>query len=292
MAKRQPETNRPWTDEELALVVDDYFRMLAKQMAGESFNKTAHRRSLKERLPARSEGSIEFKHANISAALEEMGLDYIDGYKPRRNFQGALRDILAARATHAQQALDNALRVAESQEWAAPSRINADTVVPPPERDRTAVSDDARQLVAPWMPRFSRFVDWSAREARNRALGRAGEEFVVRVERSRLERAGKHSLARKIKHVAAEEGDGAGYDIASFEASGREKYIEVKTTVSGPVAPFHVSRNELEASRALGEQFVLARVFRFRTHARLFELRGCISDQVDLQPCAYLARVG
>lgn len=99
-------------------------------------------------------------------------------------------------------------------------------------------------------------------------------------------------LARNIRHVAELEGDGAGYDILSFEPDGREKYVEVKTTVSGPVAPFHVTRNEIEASRALHEKFVLTRVFNFRTHARLFELRGCIADRVRLEPYIYIARAG
>jgi len=292
MAKRRPETNRPWTDEELVLVVDDYLQMLAKQMAGEPYNKTEHRRALKQRLPARSEGSIEFKHANISAALEAMGSDYISGYKPRRNFQRALFSALADRATHVRRELDIAIEVADSQDWQAPLKIDANAVVPPPARDQTPISDEDRQLVEPFIPRLARFVDWSAREARNRSLGRAGEEFVVRVERSRLELAGKASLAREIKHVAAVEGDGAGYDILSFETDGREKYIEVKTTVSGPVAPFHVTRNELEVSRELGQSFVLARVFQFKTHARVFELRGYLADRVALEPYAYIARAG
>ena len=33
-------------------------------------------------LDGRSKGSIEFKHQNVSAVLVDMGLPYIDGYKP------------------------------------------------------------------------------------------------------------------------------------------------------------------------------------------------------------------
>lgn len=290
MAPEQPDANQPWTNEELVAVVDDYLRMLAKQMAGEAYNKTEHRRALRKFLPERSEGSIEFKHANISAALEAMGLDYIDGYKPRRNFQQALLPVLCDRAERARPAWSAALQIVQDMTWAPPETISADVVVPPPERE--PVGDEAREVVKPWIPRLVRIADWSMVEARNRSLGKAGEQFVVRFEREQLERAGRPALARNVRHVTELDGDGAGYDILSFERDGRKKYVEVKTTVSGPVAPFHVTRNEVEASLALHTQFVLTRVFNFRTHARLFELRGCIADRVRLEPYIYVARAG
>jgi hypothetical protein len=37
-----------------------------------------------------------------------------------------------------------------------------------------------------------------------------------------------------------DDGDGLGYDIASFEASGGPRLIEVKTTAAGKVLSFHV----------------------------------------------------
>src|SRR6185369_12997206 len=49
-----------------------------------------HRRSLAPNLAGRSDGSIEFKHANISAVLTGLGLPYIEGYKPRGNYQSLL----------------------------------------------------------------------------------------------------------------------------------------------------------------------------------------------------------
>jgi hypothetical protein len=48
----------------------------------------------------------------------------------------------------------------------------------------------------------------AARDARNRDLGRAGEEFVVDFERSRLRRAGRSDLARDVRWVADLDGDG------------------------------------------------------------------------------------
>lgn len=81
------------------------------------------------------------------------------------------------------------------------------------------------------------------RGLRNASLGAAGEKFVFEVEHQRLWEAGKRRLAEKTEHVAATQGDGLGYDIASSEGSGRERFIEVKTTRFG-------ARTALEGSRA------------------------------------------
>jgi 5-methylcytosine-specific restriction protein A len=43
-------------------------------------------------LSNRSKGAIELKYQNISAILHEEGLGFIEGYKPRGNYQRALRE--------------------------------------------------------------------------------------------------------------------------------------------------------------------------------------------------------
>lgn len=71
--------------------------------------------------------------------------------------------------------------------------------------------------------------DPAARDARNRDLGRAGEEFVVGFERRRLERAGKSNLARDVRWVSDLDGDGYGYDVQSFDHdSGEPRLLEIK----------------------------------------------------------------
>ena len=82
-------TGQDWTADELDLVVADYYRMLEAELFGEAYSKTGHRKALMQ-LIGRSKGSIEFKHQNISAILQELGLPWIDGYKPRSNYQTAL----------------------------------------------------------------------------------------------------------------------------------------------------------------------------------------------------------
>ncbi len=122
------------------------------------------------------------------------------------------------------------------------------------------------------------------RDHRNRALGRAGEEFVLDVERSRLRQAGLSRLARNIRWVANDEGDGAGYDILSFDLSGRERPIEVKTTNGIATTPFFLSRNEIATAAARMDTWRLYRVREFAKAPRIFEMSPPLDDKVVLRP--------
>ncbi len=82
-----------WTDAENSAVVGAYFDMLADELAARPFNKSEINRVLRDgALSARSRGSVEFKLQNISAALDDEGLPWIEGYKPRGHAQGTLKD--------------------------------------------------------------------------------------------------------------------------------------------------------------------------------------------------------
>lgn len=74
-----------WSRVEVEAAVADYFAMLRAERSGVSYNKTEHRRALSKLLHRRSDGSIERKHQNISAVLIELGMPYVEGYKPLSN---------------------------------------------------------------------------------------------------------------------------------------------------------------------------------------------------------------
>ena len=78
-----------WQPDELDAIVEDYFAMLREELAGRAYVKAHRNAALRTRI-GRTAGSIERKHMNISAVLRELGLPYIDGYKPFSNFQDAL----------------------------------------------------------------------------------------------------------------------------------------------------------------------------------------------------------
>jgi hypothetical protein len=81
----QDQAGKDWSEAEVGLIVADYFDMLRSDLLGLAYSKAAHRIALRPRLPGRSDGTVQFKHQNISAVLVGLGLPYVKGYKPRGN---------------------------------------------------------------------------------------------------------------------------------------------------------------------------------------------------------------
>lgn len=82
-----------WKDDELDAIVADYFEMLAADLAGYPYVKAQHSAALMTHI-GRTHRSVEFKHQNISAVLDELGMPWIPGYKPKRNYQNAIFDAI------------------------------------------------------------------------------------------------------------------------------------------------------------------------------------------------------
>ncbi len=277
-----------WTHEEVEATVTDYLGMLSAEHAGQSYSKAEHRRRLKKLLSTRSESAIEYKHRNISAVLIALGLPYIDGYKPLHNYQQLLFEIVEDRIG---KNPDLIARIEEEvTRPAEPPSIDdiLASLVDPPKDSRSDPDPPQQAKWALGRPR----VNYLAIEARNRSLGTAGEKFVVRFEVARLLLAGQERLATRVEHVAKTRGDGEGFDVLSFESSGDERLIEVKTTAYGQQTPFFVTRNELVVSHHRPSEYCLYRVFGFRKRPRLFQKRGRLDEQFSLKPEQYVARVG
>ena len=278
-----------WSSEEVAATVADYLSMLEVELRGEEVNKAEHNRILRPLLNNRSKGAVEFKHANISALMIELGLPYIDGYKPRGNYQASLRDEILL-----QWAARPVLQALAAHVVSAPALMSAagivldDVFVPAPTRTVSTgmVRERATQ---PSQPRLG--VNYPEREAHNAALGLAGEEFVLRLEHQRLWEAGVGQLADRVEHVARTRGDGLGYDIVSFEPDGRERLIEVKTTSFGAMTPFYASRREVVVSSERAEQYKLYRLFKFRASPKVFVLDGALEETCILDAVQYSARL-
>ena len=119
-------------------------------------------------------------------------------------------------------------------------------------------------------------IDYVLRQKENKSLGNAGEEWVFEHEKKVLTAAGRNDLANKVKWVA-QKTDSDGYDILSYDKDGNEIFIEVKTTNSGPNAPFFISAKELEVSKNNPEKYRLYRVFNFKSEPKLLVITGDIS---------------
>ena len=266
-----------WNEQEIDLIVADYFDMRDRELRGEPYVK-AHRNAELQKLTGRSKGSIEFKHQNISAVLMSLGEPWIAGYKPMVNFQKALLDgverfidrrtdfVLPLPAKEMALAEHGALFIGE-----APVKIER------PEDSHPALA------------RLVRKFDPAARDERNRALGRLGEERVLTSERARLRGEGRDDLARKVKWVAQEEGDGAGYDILSFTARGEERFLEVKTTAGHMQTPFFISRNEKNFAEERPDGFRIFRLYDFAKEPKAFKIAPPLESRLILDAANYRA---
>ncbi|MFX6296400.1 DUF3883 domain-containing protein, partial [Acinetobacter baumannii] len=85
------------------------------------------------------------------------------------------------------------------------------------------------------------------------------------------------------------DGDGAGYDILSFEPDGRERLLEVKTTNGWERTPFHITRNELAVADARRETWQLIRLHSFARQPRAFAIRPPLEAHVTLSPTSFVA---
>ncbi|MDE0046008.1 MAG: DUF3883 domain-containing protein [bacterium] len=269
--------NAPWTDDENDLLVADYFRMLAADLSGRNYSKAGHARQLMDRLDNRSKGAIEYKRRNLSAVLQGLGDTWLPGYLPAYNVQASLEDAVARWLTCHPDWLDcvPALEPAD----AVPLRIE-----PPPTLANHPLPE-GHDRVSGIAVRF----DAAGRDERNRALGHLGERLALAHERAMLARAGRADLARDVRWISQEDGDGAGYDIASFTPEGAVRLLEVKTTKGYARTPFWISRNELAVAEERRAEWRLFRLWNVSRTPQAFELSPPLDAHVSLMPTQFLA---
>jgi hypothetical protein len=212
-----------------------------------------------------------------------LDLPYIPGYKPRGNAQLLLRKAVQKYVLEHAEVIREIVDAMEELNAPAERRFRA-VVVDPPKLETVVLSAEREKRL-----RLPRKLDYVARDEQNRRLGRAGEQWALDFEQKRLTDAGLAELFQRVDWVSERLGDGAGYDILSYDSRDRQRFIEVKTTNQGYASAFVVTRNELEFAQEVGEAFHLYRVFAFRESPSLYMLRGDISKQLHLEPLDYRA---
>lgn len=276
--------NRPWSDTENDLIVADYFTMLAADLSGRAYNKADHNRRLQS-LIGRGRGSIEYKYQNISAVLMGIGETWIPGYKPAFNFQLSLVGAVIRWLDRNEEIL---ICATSSGELAVDVAVMPGIAVgPPPAMRDQRPRDEVDQIRA-----ITRRFDVAGRIERNHALGRAGEQCVLAHERATLIGTGRPDLARRVRWVSEEDGDGAGFDIASFSPEGQPRLIEVKTTNGWARTPFYITRNEVMIGEERPADWCLVRLWNFAREPRAFELRPPLHAHVTLIATGFEARFG
>jgi len=115
-------------------------------------------------------------------------------------------------------------------------------------QNKVVVSKNHRAL-------YGRKTDWSKLNIERSALGKTGEELILKVEQKEIDKV-KKNKNKKVEHISQTRGDGLGYDILSYDKNSNPKYIEVKTTNGNIHTPFYLTKTELEISKVKRNYFI------------------------------------
>ncbi len=271
-----------WTEGEVKLIVEEYFKMLQLELNKHGYNKSAHRSFLLLKLNGRSEGSVEFKHQNISAILAQLGVPFISGYKPRFNYQQLLQKEVINYLSANRKKLEQ--RFEKFSEEAVPdwpfTPIDFENILS--ESPSPFILNESIPLYRPIR------INFLEKEQNNRRLGEGGEKLILEYERWRLIKSGKENLADKIEWVSKELGDGTGYDILSKNKNGSDRFIEVKTTKLTKETPIFLTKNEIAFAEQMTKNFYLYRVFNFDSHPQFFMKSGHYESYCSLLPQTFM----
>ncbi len=274
---------KAWSIDEINAIVDDYMSMLLQDLKGEKYNKTSHREKLKPQLNNRTDGSIEFKHQNISAALIDLDYPYIDGYKPRSNYQNELFQAISKKIEEIDfdlpDIIDNNLnKTKKSSKDLTPIL----TEVQPP----TTINRKINPYEKIEFGRKNK-KNYALIENNNKNLGRRGEELVLEFEKQRVTKL-KLDVS-KVQWISEVKGDDEGYDILSLNDDGSARYIEVKTTTQGIDFHFFISGREVEFSRRNKDNYFIYRVFNLNKSPNFYTQKGYVIDSFELFPTEFKA---
>lgn len=272
----QPVDGEDWTDWQNDLVVAEYFEIARIQSANEPINKAQRYRDLGA-IIGRTPGSVSQKLSNVSAVLDGLEMAWTRGLKPRANLQQSLIDAV-------ERYLDFNPQLVFGSAPATKEVLLEEEAPPPLGKPKPAID---RKL-----ERIARKYNYAERDYRNRALGRSGEELVFLNERRRLAALGKDKLSEKVEWTSRDKGDGVGYDIRSFDVSGADLLIEVKTTNGPRTTDFFLSKTEFEVAKERPDAWRLYRLHSFSKKPGLFVLPPPLTQAARLSVENWRVSVG
>lgn len=109
---------------------------------------------------------------------------------------------------------------------------------------------------------YAQKVDYEMINKEKKLIGNSGEEFVYR-DQINFVRKYAPEYESSVRHVSKLDGDGAGYDISSFDKDKKIVYIEVKTTTGRKETPFYMSATEYAFFELHKDNYIIARVYDF-----------------------------
>jgi len=287
-----------WTDEELDGIVALYFDMLGAPPGLPRGWKAERLRGLDAKI-GRGTNSIGRKLSNVAFVASTLGIRALPGYGLSPNAQRSALylaiDRFLSRNLQIWDEQDPRL-LPVAQQWGGGPRSGGGALSPPGVAEPSVAFTPSPLLPVTAPPplgpartrpeglqRLVRKFDPAARDARNRVLGRLGEQHVLNHEIARLIAADRMDLAKKVEWTADVHGDGAGYDVRSFEPDGSDRLIEVKATRGGPTTDFFVTRTEREVSQERPDAWRLYRLHDLSATPGVFILPPPLEASVRLE---------
>ena len=134
--------------------------------------------------------------------------------------------------------------------------------------------------------RTKKSPDYALKEKNNKKLGDLGEELVLKYEKEKLMSLNRKDLAEKVLHVSKIEGDGAGYDIKSYDINGSIMYIEVKATRGNINTDFFMSPIEIKFFKKNKNNFFFYLVFDINKEndGKFYIVQGDITETFNTEP--------
>ncbi|CAA6826143.1 MAG: Unknown protein [uncultured Sulfurovum sp.] len=141
--------------------------------------------------------------------------------------------------------------------------------------------------------RIPKKIDYLAQSKEFQRTGDRGEQIAVMEERQRLIKNSRPDLAKKVEQVSRSD-DSLGYDIKSYDDSGKEKYIEVKSTLSSfDFCNIYISENELNVSKSKDNYFFYIVYDAGSKAPKIWKIKSTdfFSDE-NIEPKPILFRIG
>lgn len=114
---------------------------------------------------------------------------------------------------------------------------------------------------------------------------------MLEFEKRRLVGLGLDHRVWDLRWVAKEDGDGLGYDIRSFDDTGKqERFIEVKTTRGGALTPFFLTENERYVAEDRRDHWQLYRVHAFANAPQIYSVSPPLGESLKLETSVWKAR--
>ena len=130
------------------------------------------------------------------------------------------------------------------------------------ELDVTVYPEELKRKKRKAVTFYARKIDFDRINEERKRIGMDGEELVYK-DQIRFVSNHASEYLKYVRHVSRLDGDGAGYDICSFDENKKLVYIEVKSTTGKKETPFYMSASEYAFFELHKENYIIARVYDF-----------------------------